>query len=104
MADKRDYLLLRRLVAASIEFAKQDKAAADARKPLTNQIKNLLGKYQVGKAVTEEARINYFESGRESIKGDLLLAAGVSPAIIAGATKKTVSYTLKLTAVGEEEE
>jgi hypothetical protein len=67
-------------------------------------MKNLLGKYHVGKALLDDIRVNYFATGRSTIKADLLLDNGVSPAVIQKCTVTSEVYTLKLSRGKDEEE
>ena len=96
--------LLAKLVTQSIDWQQTEKEAKKAREPITTQIKKILGDYEVGKAVCNGYRLNYFNSPRSSISKELLLSNGVSPAIITKCTTTSNSYTLRITAPGEEDE
>ncbi len=82
------------------------------RKTLTDKIKKLAGTYGVGKAVAGAWRINYFNSPRSSVDQtkltQALLELGVSMATIKKAVDRATtvkdSYTLKVTALGDEGE
>lgn len=119
--DTSDYLKLRRLISAALDYRATEKEVKESRRLfalangakevkggknddlLGNLIKDLLGKHGVGKAMVEGDRINYYSGTRSSIKADLLMAQGVTPAQIAAATVTSYTYTLKL-AKGEEGE
>ena len=104
IADKRDYLLLKRLIEEDLPWKAQASQAAKERKSIEDKIKKLLGKHQVGLALMDDIRINYYSGERESLDKGLLLAQGVSPAQIIAATKKKPIYTLKITRGKEEED
>lgn len=75
-----------------------------ARKPLVEQIKSLCNIYGLRKAQVDACRLAYFPVQKSAIKKELLLAAGVSPKIIAACTVTTESWNLKITEAGESEE
>ena len=104
ITDKKDYLELKRLVTASVQLQQQEAEIKKARKPVTDRLKNLLGKYAVGKAQLDEARINYFASERKTITPAALLAHGISPNIIQACTTVTQSFTLKITTGKDDDE
>lgn len=98
-----DRLALKRLVADSVALAAQEKEIKAMRAPITNNIKNILAKYEVGKAMCGDARINFYTVPRSSLSKDLLLRAGVTPAVIAACTVTTQTATLRIT-VGQEDD
>lgn len=102
--DKKDMLLLKRLIEQSVELADEEQALRKKREPLTKQIKNLLGKYEISKAECDDIHVSYYTVPRSSIKADKLLELGVLPAVIAKATVTTESYTLRISRRGEDEE
>lgn len=104
ITDKRDYLTIRRLITADLELADQIRGLKAAQKPLVTQIKNLLGKNKVNRALMDDAKVNYYSGIRKSIKGAKLLERGVSPEDIVYATEEKTVYTLKITRVGHEDE
>jgi len=125
IGDKKDYLKVKRLIADSLKYKnfvdpdillengvteevikKATLPGGDLHKTIkgvTAAIKVMLGKYKVGVAQEDEIHINYFSGTRKTIKPDLLLAQGVTPAQIKAATEEKSTYTLKIT-VGDEME
>jgi hypothetical protein len=103
VTDKKDLLALKRLINEDIALKEVEANAKKQRKPLISKMKNLLGKYSVGKALLDDIRVNYFTTSRSSIKADLLLANGVSPAVIQKCTVTSDVYTLKLSRGKDEE-
>jgi len=104
ITDRKDFLALKRLVNEDIALKEVEANAKKQRKPLISKMKNLLGKYHVGKALLDDIRVNYFATGRSTIKADLLLDNGVSPAVIQKCTITSEVYTLKLSRGKDEEE
>lgn len=103
------------LIESNLQWAKQESEAKKARKPIVTRIKSILGKFQVGKAAWEGYIVNYFAGKpRESIisKDKLVLyltTLGWQPKDVQLLLANTTStgkptYTLKITASGEEED
>lgn len=101
IVDAKERLKLMRLIEAHVAFGIQEKEAKKARAPLTIQIKDILGRNNASKLMVDGNRINYFNSPRSTIKGDLLLAHGITPKVIAECTVTSDAYTLKITPPGE---
>lgn len=112
--DRKARLEVIRLLTTERELAEQEKAAKAARKPVTAQIKTVLGTFKIGKAAWNGWRINYYESGgAETVKvSDMvkaLLAAGLKQEQIqavkdACVKRSKYSYTLRIAKPGEKDE
>jgi len=81
--DRRSRLELFRYLAQEREVAERESLAKKERAPLTVKIKSILGKFQVGKAMWEGWRINYYATnGSETVTvADMtkaMLAAGLN--------------------------
>jgi len=103
ISDKKDLLLLRRLIEEDMPWKEQAAEAAKMRKPLETKIKNILGKHKVGKALLDDIRVSYFGAERSVLDKELLLSNGVAPAVILASMKKSTSYTLRISKSKEEE-
>ncbi len=112
ITDRKARLDLARLVERHGEIGKELGPLKKERDALTTKIKKLAGTFGVGKALCGGWRINYFDVPRtvtdEKVLMQSLLEQGVQPSVVqkaftaAKATKP--SYTLKITAEGEEDE
>ena len=97
-------LKLKRLIHRERELAAQEKAAAKEREPLSKAIKEIMGNQGIAKVRCDEFLASYFVVPRSTIKADLLLSQGVTPAQISKATVTTESFTLRITKEKESEE
>lgn len=95
---------LKRLVADSVALAAQEKEIKNLRKPVTDDIKNILATYGISKANCDGARVNFYNVPRTSIDKDLLIAAGVKPSVIAMCTVTTNTPTLRISKGGDDGE
>ena len=99
-----DRLRIVQLVEQSAAWGQQEKEAAKARKPITELIKKLAGKYGISKAMCGEYRLNYYNSPRSTLSRELLLSAGVSPKTLDACTTVKDSYTLRISVNGQDDE
>lgn len=95
---------LANLIRTSAEFGKMEKEAKTARTPVTAAIKTLLSKYQIGRAVCDGVLINYYNAPRASLSRELLLSSGVSPKTLDACTITKDSFTLRISATGEDDD
>lgn len=106
----KDRLLAIRLVNDSLTWQAQESEAKKARKPITNTLKAIFGKYGIGKAQSGGAPINYFITpGRFDLKKAKmkLLDMGWSTDEVTAFVEECMgkeSYTLRIGAAREEEE
>lgn len=98
-----DKLALARLTEIHVDILQQEKELRDAKKPLVGRIKGIIGERLWG-AMVGVNRVRMYQTSRTSVSTDLLLAQGVSPQIIAKATKVTTSWGLKITPPGEDDD
>lgn len=97
ISDPGDLNLLTRLISLSDEYGQQEREAANSRKPITAQIKEILGKYPEVKAgIAGGIQFDYYETKRSTIVPAKLLEQNVSPAQILAATVTTTSSTLRV--------
>lgn len=99
-----DRNLLARLCAQHVEWNQAEKVARDAKKPITAKIKEILARNKATKLMVGDIRASYYNAPRSSLSRDLLLANGVTPAVIAKSTVTKDAYSLRLTLAGETEE
>lgn len=99
-----DRVMLARLCAEHVEWGAAERAAKAAKKPLTEKIKAILARNRASKLMIGDIKANYFNAPRKSLSMDLLLANGVTPAVITKSTVTKDAYTLKLTGPGQEED
>ena len=102
--DIKDYLTLKQLIEEDLPWKRQEAEAKKARKRIETQLKNLLGKHQVGRAAMDGVTISYYSSSRSSLDRELLMRNGVTMNQIIAGTKSSTSYTLKLSEGKEEED
>lgn len=99
-----DMRTMRALVAQHVILGKEERAAADAKKPLTERIKAIVQKTPaLHKVLCAGGVVNFYPADRSSIKADKLLAQGISPEVIAKATVTTTVWTLKIRDVADIE-
>ena len=106
--DAVDRLRLARLVTRHMELSEITdsptvKAAIHEKKGIGEQIKKILGKWQVGKATYEGTGLTYYSSPRSAISRSLLLDNGVDPITIDRCTETKYSYNLRITARGGDD-
>ena len=101
--DRKDLLLIRRLMTQHIELGNTERQAKKAKEKITAQLKVLAGRYSLGKADYDGDRLNYFAGTRSSIDSTKLLSAGVQPSVIQACTNVSTTFTLKVTQGDEEE-
>jgi hypothetical protein len=101
--DKKDLLLLARLIQEDLPWKDQESQAKKARKQIEPKIKQLLGKHQVGIARLDDIRINYFGGTRTTLSEKLLLANGVPASVILASREQSAVFTLKITRGGDDE-
>jgi hypothetical protein len=93
---------LRALVARHIEWGKAERAASEAKKPITDRIKEIVKKTPaLHKVVCAGGLVAFYPVERSSIKMEKLLELGVSPGVIAKATAVSTSQTLKIRSLDE---
>lgn len=97
-----DRLALLRLVEQQTAWAQQESEAKKQRRPLTESIKRILGKYEIGRAMCDGMLINYYNSPRSSLSREMLLSKGISPQVLEACTIVKDSYTLRITGAGDE--
>lgn len=99
-----DQSSLIRLVGEHAAIGQQERLLKGQKEPLTDRIKDILGRNKATKLKVDTYRVNYYSAPRTSIKKELLLEAGVAPDIIAACTVSTETYTLRVTEIKEGEE
>ncbi len=114
ITDRAERLKLIRMIQLQLPLAEQEKAIKNARKPLVDGIKKILGKFQVSKAAWEGHIINYFTGKpRRSISESKLILAltkrGMQPSKIKEILEESIEvgnpiYTLRIRVAGAEEE
>ncbi len=85
------------LVKQYLEFSDDVKIAQAGKDRLSKSMKEVVGSYGISKVLVDGILVNYFNAPRSTIKSDLLLAAGISPATIASCTEVKDVYTLRVT-------
>lgn len=98
-----EYKMLEGLITESADWAQQEREAKKARRPITEKIKQVLGKHGVSRAMCGEYRVIYYNAPRTSISKELLLSAGVDPEVIEECTISKDAYTLRILEPGEKE-
>jgi len=91
-----DRLKISRKVARVQELKELLDPLEDEREKLKDELKELLGQYQVGKCLVDDIRVNYFGFPRNTLKKELLLENGVAAETITKSTVTTMAYTLKV--------
>lgn len=104
ITNRGQLLMAQRLINEYVLHQETVKTAEAAKKRLSPQIKDILGKADVGKCNYDGRRINYISVPRYTISKDLLLAANVKPQVIVDCTETTYSLQLRITAIKEDEE
>jgi len=99
-----DRLRLMQLVEQQAAWGAQEKEAKKQRKPLTESIKKIIGKYGIGRAMCGELLINYYNAPRATLSRELLLSAGIPPKVLDACTITKDTYTLRISAPGESDE
>ena len=107
-----DRVRLSHLVRESAEWGQQEKEAKKARKPITEQIKTILGAYKIGRVLVCGLWVNYYNAPRTTLDKGLLmtnlLEAGILPAkatkILEMSTVTKDSYTLRIRVPGESDD
>lgn len=103
ISDNKTRLKLLRLVEESNAWGIQEKAARKAREPITQQIKEIMGEYEIGKAMCGSLMLTYFTSPRRSLSREKLLEHGISPQILDACTITKDTYTLRIVEPGESD-
>lgn len=104
IANPAERLKFLRLSQASSSLAEEEKKIKYARRPITEQLKNLCVKYDIERALCNDVKVSYYDAPRSTISKELLLAQGVAPAVIAACTVVKSALTLRITPVGQDEE
>lgn len=114
ITDGAQRLRLIRLLNEQLPWQAQEKAAKAARKPLTTAIKDILGRFSVGKAAWDGYIINYYGSKPRRTVDEAKLrvalsVAGIIPSQVATILAACVSegesaLTLKITAEGDSDD
>jgi len=99
-----DRLKIVQLVELSATWGAQEKEAKKARAPITESLKKIIGRYGISKAMCGDYRINYYNAPRKTLSREMLLSAGVSPKVLDSCTIEKDSYTLRVSAAGDEDE
>ena len=102
IADKRQRLLVLRLITEYGELGAQKHEIQDRQDKLAKAIKTVAGERGIAKCVAGDYRLSYFVTPRSTLKVDKLLGAGISPEIIQRCTVTTESYNLRVTKLDEE--
>lgn len=95
--DAKERLGIARMIARHAELGESISLMDKERKALTDAIKPLMGRLQLGKAQWGDYRLSYSNSPRTTLDRDELLNHGVQPAIIAACTHTKDSYQLRIT-------
>lgn len=95
---------LTRLITESAEWAAQEKEAKRIREPITKRIKYLLGRYGVGRCVSNGLMVNYYNAPRATLSREALLSYGVSSKTLDACTVIKDSFTLRITAPGDAQD
>jgi len=101
--DNKMRLKLAQLVDQHGQISEMLKPYNKEKKLLTDKIKVFTGKFGIGKAISGEWRINYYNAPRETLDESLLLAAGVSIDTIKACKVKKDSFTLRITKEGADD-
>lgn len=86
---------LARLIGMHSELTSDIGKLTKEKKELTEDIKSLCKVYELEKFMAAGVKSNYYKISRETISSELLLAQGVSHAVIARATVKTDSWAFR---------
>ena len=96
-------LAVAKMIARHAELGELMGAMKKERDRLTDAIKPLMGKLQLGRAAWGDYRLSYFSTPRSSFDSNKLLDYGVQPSVIAACTTVKDSYTLRISRKDEEE-
>ncbi len=86
------------------ELNRQYSALGKLKDRLSTQLKDIMGKNTVGKAICGEFRLSYFATSRTTLSEKLLLANNVSPLVIQKCKETKEIYQLRVSGIKEEEE
>jgi len=95
--DRKERRLFSTMVSHYLAYSEDAKIADNHKKRLSGEMKKIVGSYGISSVMVEGNLVNYFNAPRSTIKSDLLLAAGISPATIASCTEVKDVYTLRIT-------
>jgi len=102
--DAKTKLELARLVARHGEIGDAKRPLEKEQKALTEKIKKIVGKAQIGKAICGDWRINYYNAPKKYLDIEKLKALGLTLTQINDCYSEKPSYTLRITAEGSEDE
>ena len=88
-----------RLVHQSNNWGRSILDAERARAPITDRIKEILSKYEIGSASAGSLRVAYYSTSRSVLSEKLLLEHGVQPDVIEECKVKTESVGLRISEV-----